>query len=102
MPQSLVSGIECLPPTFHDSAGLVADALVLKASRLNSPALTISEVHGDDQLRIPVHGDVGSVSGNDHLPSALAGANLPDDQVVDQLIVEIILGLVKNQRFRTA
>ncbi|MNJ02777.1 hypothetical protein D3C73_1628560 [compost metagenome] len=51
-----------------------------------------------DVLGIGVYHDVSVVRDNDHLPTNLDPLERGDHEVVNELVVEVIFGLVKQQR----
>ena len=60
--------------------------------------LATARFQGQNQLRIAVDNDIGIMCHHDHLSLLLDLLELGDNQIVDKVVVQIIFGLVQNQR----
>ena len=95
--EPLVARFERLATALHDAANLLPDAGILEATRpvRDHGALTVHMIHGDHPLGIAVDHDVRIVSHHDDLSPALVLTDLSHDQVMDDMVVEVVLGLVE-------
>lgn len=66
---------------------------------MHDPTLSSAKIEHMQHLGIAVHDDVRIVRHDDDLTPSLVFLHLPHDQVVDQMIVEIVLGLIEYQWF---
>src|SRR5215203_2528611 len=89
---------ECVAATLHHLEDLFTNIAVLQTTGAIDDALPSFEVHHKHKLRVSVHDDIRVVSHDDHLPPLLALPQLLHDEVVDEMVVEIILGLVEHER----
>ena len=79
-------------------ANFVTHARFLKAARprLRDNTLSTLEVHGNDLLCISVHYDTCVVGRYYYLTSMFVLADLSNNQVIDQVIVEVIFWLIED------
>jgi hypothetical protein len=95
-----VTFFERFRPAFHHTADSIPNLLGLQRSPLADHALPVLERHFEDFFRVPIDHDVGIVSDDNHLSPGLDLPDLLHDEVIDQPIVQVVLGLVEHQRFR--
>jgi hypothetical protein len=98
---SLVTLLERWAATLHDFAHSLTDIALLETALLDDPCLPVDEIKSGDELCVAVDDDVGVVRDDDDLPPLLVLSELLDDQVVDQGVVEVVLGLVEDDRLVT-
>src|SRR5690606_7018336 len=96
--QPLPAPGERFAAAFHHTAHFSAQLALLQRAALLHAALPASELHDMDQLSIAVDHDIRVVSHNEELAAELIFTNLPDDQVIDQMVVKIVLGLIQHNR----
>ena len=56
-------------------------------------------IHGDHLLGVTVDHDVRVVRDHDDLPPALVVTDLPNDEVVDHMVVKIVFRLIEYDGF---
>jgi hypothetical protein len=100
-PQSnaAVALLEGVPPSLHDLADLVSYVLVLQASFALPLRRSPTGGQSDNQFGVTVDHDVRVMGDDDNLPTAFNLSELADNQLIDQVVVEIIFGLIHKQRF---
>ena len=52
-------------------------------------------------LGVAIDYHIGVVRHDDQLPAPLVLSDLPNNQFIDQMVVQIVLGLIEDQRFVT-
>src|SRR5690606_24408726 len=97
--QTLPAASKCLAAAFHHLADFLPHRLLLQCATLADTALAAGERHHVHQLRIPIDHHIRVVGNDDELAPQLVLANLAHDQVVDQVIVQVVLGLIEDDRF---
>ena len=88
-------------PPFHHSAYFISQFVLLESTALLYVTLPAPELHHMHQFGIAINNDVWIVGDNNKLATQLIFANLPHDQVVDKVVVEIVFRLVENNGFLT-
>lgn len=93
-----VSTLERVAPSLHHTADFVANRMFLKAAGHVHLRLTVQGMQRHDELGVTVHDDVRVVGHHDDLSRLLALAQLLDQQLVDERVIEVVLGLVQDDR----
>jgi hypothetical protein len=91
------------PGAFEDVKHMhINDRILDRAARVSDPiALCAVDCGMDNLLGIANHGNIGVVGYHDDLASPLYGADDGNQQVIDGLIIEVLFGLIDDDRFVT-
>lgn len=76
--------------TFHHPADLATHHRFLQCTALLNATLPVLELHDMDQFRVAVDDHIWVMGHDDELTTQLVLANLPHNQIVDQVVVQIV------------
>src|SRR5262245_43570512 len=96
-PKTTIASLKRFASAFHHTAHLLAHPAFLQRALVHDPTLPGAKIQGTQHLRIAIDHDVWVVGDDDNLAPEFVSADLPDDQVVDQVIVKVVLRLVEDE-----
>jgi hypothetical protein len=93
-----VSALKCLASALHNVANRVANRPFLETTLCLDLRLPASSGQSHNELGITVHDNIGVMGNYEHLPTLFDRAELFDNQIVDQVIVEVVFRLIQDDR----
>src|SRR5699024_7921731 len=95
----MLSGIEGVAATLENVLDIGPDRLVVKRADAIDSKLTVLAItfERNDQLCVAQHRDVSGVSTNDYLTPALEVAQVSNNTVENEAVVQVVLGLVDHE-----
>ena len=94
-----VAALESLLAALHHSTYLGSYVALLESPAGIDVALALVRLQRDHQLGVAMNDDIGVVGHDDDLAGLFGLPETGDQQIVDQGVVKIVLGLVKYDRF---
>jgi hypothetical protein len=81
-------------------ANLTSHTFLLQAAARDDAARPACKVQRVHQFRVTIHNHVRVVRDYDDLSISLMKPQLPNNKVVDEVIVQVVFWLIQDERFR--
>jgi hypothetical protein len=93
-----ISTFKRFASALHNVANRVANLPFLETPLGLDLRLPASNGQSHNEFGITVHDNIGIMGNYEHLPTLFDRAELFDNQVIDQVIVEVVFGLIQDDR----